>query len=167
MVNLRNHLTTAQRQQLHQVLSKYTGLFDGALGHYPNYLAHVELVPNAVPRHAKPDPIPRIHLEAFKLELAHLVKIGILRPCGPTQWACPTFVTPKKDGRIRWVSDLRELNKSVKREIYPLPNIQNILTKRSGYKYFTKFNLTMMYYAIELDEHSKKLCTIVTPFDKF
>lgn len=47
VINLLKHLTPEQRQQLHPVLSKYTGLFDGALGHYPNYLAHVGLVPNA------------------------------------------------------------------------------------------------------------------------
>ena len=167
VVTSQKHLTSDQQAKLANVLIQYTSLFDGTLGHYPNYLAQVELLPNSTPTHAKPYPIPRIHIEAFKKELAHLVQIGVLRPCGPTEWACPTFVTPKNDGRIRWVSDLRVLNKSVKRSIYPLPNIQDILAKRSGYQFFTKLDLTMMYYAIELDDNAKELCTIVTPFGKF
>jgi hypothetical protein len=67
-----------------------------------------------------------------------------LSPQGASEWASPTFITPKKDGRVRWVSDLRELNKVVRRRQYPPPIIQDILRRQS-----------------------KGLCTITTPFGKF
>jgi hypothetical protein len=87
----------------------------------------------------------------------NLLTIGVLRRCGPTECASPTFIIPKKDGRVRWISDLQELNKCLKRKVYPLPLIQDIINKRAGYKYFTKIDLTMMYYTLELDEESKEL----------
>ena len=64
-------------------------------------------------------------------------------------------------------SDLRYLNTAMKRQQYPIPIIQDVIMRRDGYKYFTKLDLTMRYYALELDEQSKDYCTIVTPFGKY
>jgi hypothetical protein len=70
-------------------------------------------MPGAAPKHLRPYPTPVINLEAFKRELIHLVKIGVLSPQGASEWASPIFIIPQKDGRVHWASDLRELNKMV------------------------------------------------------
>jgi hypothetical protein len=89
------------------------------LGVYPHRKFYIDLVNGAVAKHARPYPVPVIHLEAFKKEILHLVEIGVISPQG--------VITPKKDGRVCWVSDLQELNKVVKERPYPLPIIWYII----------------------------------------
>ena len=161
------HLTETQRAQLAAALENTSELFDGTLGLYKHAKVHLEVDPTVPPVHARAYTVPMKLQQAFIRELKHLVAIGVLRACGPTEWASPTFIIPKKDDRVRWISDLRELNKALKRKIWPLPVIDEVLSRRSGYKFFTKLDLTMMYYSFELDEESKELCTIVTPYGKF
>jgi hypothetical protein len=131
------------------VLSKHTKLFDDNLGVYPHITFHIDLVPGVVPKHFRPYATPVIQLEAFKKKLIHLVKVGVLSPQCTSEWASPTFITPKKDGRVCWVSDLREFNEVVKRKKYLLPIKGDILRRHKGCKFFTKLDISMQYYTFE------------------
>jgi len=96
-----------------------------------------------------------------------LVKIGVLKKVNRSEWAAPTFIIPKKDGSVRFISDFRELNKRILRKPYPIPNIQDMLLNLEGFQWATSLDLNMGYYHIRLDPASKQLCTIVLPFGKY
>ena len=68
---------------------------------------HIDLTPGARLVYRRPYPVSQVHLETFKKELYHLEDIGVSCPVRDTEWDLPTFITPKKDGTVRWVSDLR------------------------------------------------------------
>ena len=161
------HLTKKQQKDLETLFSKYQKLFSGKLGKYPNRKVQLELKEGAKPYTCRPFPVPRKHEQVFKDELNRLVSEGVLTPCGASEWLFPTFLIPKKDGRVRWISDFRELNKVIKRKVYNLPKIQEILNRRKGYKYFSKIDVSMHYYTFELDEEARNLCTICTPFGNY
>jgi hypothetical protein len=60
------------------VLQENDKIFDGTLGVYPHKKVHIDIDPNEKPVHTRPYLIPRIHLNTFKKELNHLVRIGVL-----------------------------------------------------------------------------------------
>ena len=158
------HLTQAQRDDLEKLFSKFTKLFDGQLRCFTDEQVHLDIDPTVPSKRSRPYTVPISQRELFRKELNRLVSIGVLEKCGRADWVAGTFCIPKKDGRVRWVSDFRALNKAIKRKFYPLPKIQDILQRRKGYKFLSKLDLSMQYYTFELDDDSKDLCTIATPF---
>ena len=89
-----------------------------------------------------------------------MIADGVLIPVRTSAWGFPSFIIPKKDGRVRWISDFRKLNEMIIRGPFHLPRIQDIMTRRGTYKYFTKIDLLMMFYCFELDWDSQKMCVI-------
>merc|ERR1712155_389573 len=98
----------------------------------------IELIEGAKPPWKRAYPVAHVHQETLQKELTHLCEIGVLSRCGESAFGAPTFIVPKKDGRVGVVSDMRELNKIIKPTNYTLPIITDTLRKHHGYKYLTK-----------------------------
>jgi hypothetical protein len=90
-----------------------------------------------------------------------------LKRCSDSEWAAPTFIIPKKNGTVRFISDFRRLNEELKRKPNPIPKIAQMLQELEKFADATSMDLNMSYYTIILHPDSQKLCTIVTPFGKY
>ena len=167
LVKKLNYLTKTEQKLLLKTLRKYESMFDGTLGDYTGSKYKIELQDGVKPYHAKPFPIPKVHEETLRKEVERLVQIGVLKRVNNSEWAAPTFIIPKKNGTVRFISDFRELNKRIKRKPFPIPKIQDLLLKLEGFKYATSLDLNMGYYHIKLCPFSKRLCTIVLPWGKY
>ena len=150
-----DQLDDAERRSLRLLLEKYKSLFDGTVGHWKDEEYDIELQPDAQPYHAKPFPIPKVHEHTLRMEVDRLVEAGVLKQLNHSEWGAPTFIIPKKDHTVRFISDFRELNKRIKRKPFPIPKIQDLLLKLEGFQYATTLDLNMGYYHIELSPFSK------------
>jgi Reverse transcriptase (RNA-dependent DNA polymerase). len=159
-----------ERQKLLNLLTKYESLFDGTLGDWgEDEAVDLELQPDAKPHHDRPYRIPQVHRETFRKELERLCQIGVMRRRHEgSEWDTPCFLIPnKKNGTVRFLTDFRKLNSKIKRKIYPLPNISDILQTLQGLKYATTLDLNMGYYTIRLTAGASNLCTVVTEFGTY
>jgi phosphoribulokinase len=73
----------------------------------------------------------------------------------------------KPDCSLRSLADLREVNKVIKRNPFPLPKITDMLQKLEGVMYATSLDLNMGYYHMLQTPFSSRLCTIVLPWGKY
>jgi hypothetical protein len=167
VVSESKHLTEHEQSQLLTLLRKYETCFDGSLGHWKTKPVNLELKSDASPYHARPFPIPHSREETTRKEIARLCNLGVLEKCNDSEWGAPTFIIPKKNGTVRFISDFRELNKRLKRKPFPIPRIHDLLLKLEGFQYATSLDLNMGYYHIELNLAAQEMCTIVLPWGKY
>ena len=73
----------------------------------------------------------------------------------------------KKNGDIRICIDPQALNAALKRELHPLPVIDDILPELSKARIFSKFDFRNGYWQCELDSESSMLTTFQTPFGRY
>ena len=104
------HLDPQERNELYTLLKKYESLFDGNLGTWHGKHYDIKLKPDAEPYHGKPFPVPRIHELALKQEIDRLEYLKVIKKINRSQWGAPTFLIPKKDSTVRFITDFRELS---------------------------------------------------------
>ena len=121
------------------------------------------MITNPKPIRPQPYSVPTSHLTVFKAELQRLLKIGVIEKATQSEWIVGTFIVPKKDRHVCWITDFSGLNKSLCHKVYPLCKISEIFQQRSGYRFFTKLDISMQYYIL-FDEASHNLCIFATPF---
>ena len=122
-----DHLNDEEKEKLKNTLETYPKLFKGGLGTLKVKPVKFELLPNSVPFHARPFPIPVSQERTTKREINRLKSIGVLEKNSNSEWAAPTFIQPKKTGDVRILTDFRRLNKCIRRKPHPLPKISDLL----------------------------------------
>jgi hypothetical protein len=85
-----------------------------------------------------------IENEIIKKEIKEMLENGIISP-SKSLWASPVVLIIKKDGSIRFCIDYRKLNAITKKDVYPLPRIEDTLDRLRGMKYFSSLDLASGY----------------------
>lgn len=106
--------------------------------------------------------------KATKDELDRMESLGVIEKVErPTTWCSGMVVAPKSNGKVRICVDLTQLNKSVLRETYPLPHLEDTLASLEGSQYFSKMDANSGFWQIDLAEESREFTTFITPFGRY
>ena len=149
------------------VKQKYPKLWSG-LGKLDGEL-HIEITDGAKPfAQTVPRRVPVPLLGKVEAELDKMVNLDVIEPVDtPTDWCAPLVVVPKPNGNVRLCVDLTKLNKSVKREAYAMPSVEETLSKISQGCVFSKLDANSGFHQIPLDSESSELTAFITPFGRF
>lgn len=163
-VQSRLQLTKQQEAELKSVMDQFKELswLAGTKLGRTNAIVHVIDTGDAQPvkqRHHNMSPYMLNHLHK---ELDNMLELGVVRPSS-SPWASPVLLVKKNNGEMRFCFDGRKLNSLTKRDAYPLPRVDNILSKLTGARYLSSIDLKCAYWQIPLEESSCEKTAFVIP----
>jgi hypothetical protein len=99
------HLSADQQKKLPLLLKKYESLFDGTLGDWKTKPVSFQLREGVFPHHGRAFPVLEIHKDTIMKEVERSCELGVLERQPASGWALPSFIIPKKDRTVRFLSD--------------------------------------------------------------
>lgn len=112
--------------------------------------------------------------QTLKEDLTKMVENGIMVqnthfPGNSTQagWSFPCRYVPKKTGDKTLITNIHELNAATVRDIWPLPNINDVIKSLSGSKWLAVLDLLKAFQQIAVEEESVQKLTISTPWGTY
>ena len=150
-----------------EILKRFPKLFTG-LGNLGNAY-EIKLKPDAVPHALYTSRNVPIPLRAkVTEELNRMEEMGVISKVEePTEWCAGMVVVPKKTGAVRICVDLKPLNTSVRREVHPLPKVDDTLAQLTGARFFSKLDANSGFWQIPLSSASRLLTTFITPSGRY
>ena len=83
--------------------------------------------------------------------MERLISIGIFERQLEPAWGSPTFIIPKSDQMVIFLTDFREMNKRIVRTPIQIPKISSTPQEMDGFTFATAIDLNMEYYISRLD----------------
>ena len=129
---------------------------------------HIYLDPDVPPVIDACRKVPIALQDKLKQEILRMEGLNIIAPITePTEWVSSLVTVKKPDGSIRTCIDPQNLNKAIRRHHHKMPTTEEILSRMSGAKYFSKLDASNAYWQVPLDGESSKLLTFNTPFGRY
>nr|XP_054761486.1 uncharacterized protein K02A2.6-like [Lytechinus pictus] len=144
------------------VEKEFQELFSPGLGFAKNYQHRIKVKPDYPPVQQKLRRLPLAVKDRVSQELKRLEEAGVIEKIDASEWVSPIVVSTKTSGEIRLCVDLREVNKAIVVDRFPLPDIAELFCELEGSSVFSKLDLASAYHQLELAEESRDLTAFIT-----
>jgi hypothetical protein len=128
-------LSSQEKEKLYALLDKHRFLFKGTLGLLPTKPVHVKIKSNTKPFHGRAFSVPKAYESKIRNEVERLCHLNVPRRCNESEWAAPSFGTPKKNGQIRFVSDFHQLSKWIIHQSHLLTLLKTLTKKNVKFEW--------------------------------
>ena len=105
-------------------------------------------------------------LKAVKEYLVDNLRKGFIVSSN-SPFSSPVLFVKKANGSLRFCIDYRKLNALTRKDAYPLPRIDELLTRVNKAKVFTKLDIRQAFHRIRVNPDSEELTAFRTSFGQY
>lgn len=121
---------------------------------------------NTQPIYRHPYRMAHSEQEIVKSKVSELLDAGIVKE-SESSFASPVILVKKKNGDYRLCVDYRALNAITIKDRFPLPHIDDQISKLAGKKLFTTLDLSQGYHQLKISPEDTHKTAFVTPQGHF
>jgi hypothetical protein len=171
-VKLSSSLSREKRAEYVELLKKFADVFAWTYEDLRTYdtsiIEHkIPLKEEAKPFRQKLRQINPILLPIMEREVKKLLDAQIIVPLRYSEWVENLVPVRKKSGEIRLCVDFRNLNKSSKKDNYPLPKMEHILQRVTGASRMSMIDSFSGYNQIYVLPEDREKTMFTTPWGTF
>lgn len=164
-VELNGDLGKSQTDQIQGLLAGFSSIFTDAPGRTDLLQHEIHTITDS-PVKVKPYPLPFATTEVIHKEVAKMLDMDVIEP-SDSPYAAPVVLVKKKDSTFRFCVDYRQLNRITILDSEPMPNPEEMFAKLSGYKLFSRLDLSKGYWQVPLSDDAKKKTAYTCPSGLF
>lgn len=158
-VGLINNVSSPCNETTDAIIKSFSDRFTG-LGKLKDFQLRLYIDESVKPIAQPARKIPFKMRSQVERKLQELEDQGVIEKVeGPTPWVSALVPIPKKDGDVRLCVDMRQANKAVQRERFPMPNVEETLEQMNGASLFSKLDLRQSFHQIVLEDNSRYITT--------
>ena len=121
-----------------------------------NFVEHeIEIEEGSVPHREGARRMTPNKSEACRKEIEMLMEYDMIEP-SKSPWACGVVMAKKKGGQLRFCCDFRYLNAVTIKDAYPIPRIDESLSKLGDAKFFTTLDLGSAFWQVPLRKQDRE-----------
>lgn len=155
-------LTTEQKSRLQAFITEKVPPLPEKLP-CTNVAEHkIELIPGSKPFKIPQYTVPQALQAQMNAEIDKKLADGVIEPA-QSEWSSPIVMVRKSDGKYRMCQDYRRLNEVTVKDVYPIPQIDSILSKLRNAKYITKLDLSQAFHQIVITEEHRNYTAFGVP----
>lgn len=163
-IDVSSDLSFCQQRALRALLLEYAPCFASSSKVRQTSITKHRILTSddARPIRQQPYRISAKEREAIRTQVQEMLNDDVIQP-SKSPWSSPVVLVKKKDGTLRFCVDYRKLNDITKKDVYPLPRIDDSLDRLRNAKFFSSIDLKSGYWQIEVDERDREKTAFVTP----